>query len=495
MAKAKSDLVPATLRLKLRYPVLATAPADRKAAWAHLNDIFRCVSVGIQNGLADVLVHLRGTGYGELKRLPTPAEREAGADPSVHYTKDDLAKIPDLLSDSIKKTGVSEYVYAAVSHRLATSQFAGDKLRKLVRGEVAYPVVQHPAIEVRNRNWKVTVTEEKGKDDKTYVRPVVEVTSLRPGCGKVSLVCDSLHGRGAAGMQAILEQMAVLGYETASEETGWAKHALVIKPMGPDREWHLLLPYSAPRVPRVIDPNAAMAIHRGMANFLTAAIIRDGKVGYHYYRGGDIVAAKSEFLARGKHLRQDIAGRANGCRGRRSRYRGRAMLSDKQRRVIETAIWRAARWAQRLAEENGVGFIAIEDFGTIRADVATDQDRYLEPYIRRFPFFTLKTRVRDALTRRAGAEVTEVEAAYISQRCPACAHESPANVQRRPRARSSADIEAGSFKCEECGLPGDLDGIAALNMLGRMEHCPAGVRDALRRLAKIVTRERRKKAA
>lgn len=490
MSKPQADKAPATMRLRLRAPVLAVAPDDRKAAWAYLNDILRHVSVGIQNGLADVLVHLRATGQGGQKRLATPTEREAGVDPTVRYTKDDLSRIQQLLSEALQRAGVTEYVYSTVSSRLAAAEFTGSKLTRLIRGEIAYPVVRHPAIEIRSREWCVTVVEEKGKDGKTRVRPVVEIPALRKGCGKMTLVCDSLHGRGAAGMLEILEQLQVLGKQTSSEETGWAKHALILKPMGPEREWHLLLPYTAPRVVRDIDPDAVVAIHRGMANFLTAVVVRDGKVRAHYYSGSDIVAAKSQFLARGSAIRKAIAGKENACRGRKARYHAKDMLSDKQHRVVGTAIWRAARWAQRIVEENSVGVAVVENFGTIRSDVATDAGRYLEPYIRRFPFYTTKLRVKDALQRRAGTVVEEVKAEYISRTCPACGHESAGNIVRLPRVRSPRDVESGSFKCEACGLPGNLDFIAALNMLVRADKCPESVLEALRRFAKIMARER-----
>lgn len=458
----------AALRLRLRTPV----GAEGRPAWDELNRAQRAVSVGLQNGLADVLVHLRATGKGGQKRLATPAERKAGGvDPAIHYTKEELAQIGTILTDALRRTGLVEYVYASVAKRVASSEFAGEKLRRLVRGDVAYPVHKRPAIAVRSRNWKVTV--ETGTDDRKrrWAQATVELTSLWPKGGRVRLVSDRIYGRGLAGQLAVLRELEKLGYATAGG--GWAKGAVTIRPHqepGRPRRWYVILPYTPPAPEVDHDPEAVVAVNRGMANFLTVAVLAHGAVTFHYYRGGEIVAAKGQFLRRQRRILRDVSDMPKG-KGRRYRYRALARMESKHRRVVDTAIWRAARFVQRWAESVGACVVVVEDFASpVESDYVvqwSDQARRLRPYIRRFPFADLKARVIDALTRRAGTAVLEVPGAYVSRICPSCGHESAENVARLPRAPESGETEDGRFACEACGFDENLDAVACLNLMIR----------------------------
>lgn len=488
MKKRKSNHMFAAVKLRLHHP--AASGKSSKEAWDCLWGVNRDVSVAIQNAMADVLLYLR-----THRRFPTKEEREADTLPSDCVVSADLHEI---VQKALRASGTSEYIWSSVSRRLVESEFSGDKLRQVLRGEIAYPVVRRPSFSVRNRNWSIRfetkiIASENGEPRKVQ-NPVVSVTSLRPGDGKFEFECYGFKGRGAASQILILEELAALGFETASDETGWRKGAMSVRWLPKKRTWEIILPYERARVERESDPTSTVVVHRGIVNMVMVGVVSGDDVSCHAYQGGDVVHHKLTSAARAARLRRDVS-TMRGGRGHDRRWRALGAISDSEARYMDTACWRVARFVQDLVEKAGAGTVLIESFGDLKkTDVLDDQDRYLGLFVRKFPFAKLKLRIKDAVERRVGIKTVEIDAHYVSQKCPACDYTAEENIHRRPRAHGM-HVEGGSFRCGACGLVADLDHIAVYNMLLRWEDVPtktvAALKKHLARLAGILGRERK----
>lgn len=451
----------ACFRLELKRPLLE---GETKATpgWHLIKDSLRRVNQAIQRAVGDVVVHIRDIRIAGRTRFAVPAEKmneRLGIPlPPECYTEDDLKPIATTLNNALKNSGVSEYVYASIARKLLASEFSGARIKDLLRGDRTYPVIRNVGLMMRSRNWRLLV-ESRVANGKTYEDVVVEVGALKVKTGRVRLVCASLHGGHMARARNLLNNIAVLGWETHSEATGWSKGALTIRPVrrpGQLEKWEILIPYSAPRA-NTSKTETVLAVHRSVANMLTC-VTSAGDV-YHF-PGRDIVALKAQMYARRKPIQKELAANPKRGRGVRSHFRALARLQGAEHRATETHIWRAAKWVQIRAEEAGASRVIIDDFASFDPDQPGPP---FEPYVRTFPFAKLKLRIIDALTRRAGVTVEERPSKYISQRCPECAHVDAKSVVKVPTVRG-ADSEPGFFKCTKCGYRADVDKVAALNL-------------------------------
>lgn len=475
-----SDEAFAALGLELRRPVLE---GDEKAtrAWQEIRLCYRSVGQAVQRAIGEVILKVREMRASGRTRFAVPAERlneKMGVPlPTECYLKEDLDGISSAVNDSLRGSGVSEYVYASVARRLLTGEFAHSKLRSLLKGEVAYPVIHSPAIMMRARNWRLRC-DERVANGKIYLDIVVEISALRPGLGKMELGCYSLHGRHLAKVRPILKALQVM--ETATTGTadgsakGWSKGALSLRPVrrpGQPEKWQILLPYSAPRV-SVSGNTAVVAVHRSVVNMLSAAVLvgtgPDAKVQIYHYPGKTVVSLKNQMYQRRRMISQDLAAKPHAGRGKRHHYKALARLSDAEQRATKTELWRAARWVQGIAETAGASLLYIDDFTLFDPDQAGPP---WEPYVRRWPWAELKLKVIDALTRRAGIGVQEKHSHYISQRCPRCGNIDAANVKQMPVIKG-VYVEKGVFFCGKCRFETDLDSASAENLLFDWEISP-----------------------
>jgi hypothetical protein len=460
-----SDDAFACFRLELHRPVLEGDDKSTRA-WLEIRTVRRAIGQAVQRGIGDVVVHVRNLRAAGKTRFATPSEKgnaKLGIPLPVEcYADEDIKAIPTFLSNALKQTGVSEYVYSSLARKIANSEFASDKLKLLLHGEAAYPVLKNVAIMMRNRNWRL-YTEPRISGGKEYLDVVVEMSALRPGLGKMKLICQRLHGPKLARAKGLLAALEALGWNPGDPEkevSGWSKGALMLKPVqrpGQPLKWFILLPYVAPR--SVIDENkVTIAVHRSVTNMLTA-VTSDGDVSH--FPGHAVIKLKHQMHARRRLVAQDLAASPHRGRGVRHHYKALARLSDAERRATETNLWRAARWVQGIAESAGASLVILDDFTSFNPDRSGPP---WEPYVRTFPLADLKIKVIDALTRRAGIAVEERPSAYISQRCPMCATVDEKNVAKMPSIRGIV-VEKGWFKCINCKYAGDVDKVAALNLL------------------------------
>jgi Putative transposase DNA-binding domain len=458
----------ASFRLELRRPVLQGDEASTRA-WQEIHSVRRLVGQAVQRGIGDIVVHVRNLRAAGKTRFPNPSERansKLGIPLPVECYDQDMTSLQvlfkDYLEEALKQTGISEYVYSSVSRKIAASEFSGDKMRALLRGEASYPVLRNVAISMRNRNWRLYM-EPKIVEGKECLDIVVEISALRPHLGRMRLICQRLTGSRLGRAKALLSALEALGYKPNYAEKkagGWEKGALMLKPVqrpGQMLKWFIILPYVAPRSV-VGESKLTMAIHRSVTNMLTAATSK-GEV--NYFPGHDVVKLKHQMHARRRLLAQELASMPHRGRGTRHHHKALARLSDAERRATDTNLWRAARWVQNVVEASGASIVLLDDFTSFNPDLPGPP---FEAYVRTFPLSDLKLKVIDALTRRAGVTVEERSSVYISQRCPDCGTVSQRNVEKMPSVKGIV-IEKGWFKCIKCKFSGNIDKIAALNLL------------------------------
>lgn len=494
----------AALRLDLAHPSFLDRPEQTKnEAWAELRNLNETLSQSVQEGMGDVLIAVRDLRAAGRNRFMSKEEREgfkeSGVIPDGCYPDGLPQQFQTLLSRAMQRAGLSEYIYASVAKRLAQSEFSGGKqgkLAKLLRGQIAYPTVRNIGLMIRNRNWTLTsesvtrdVKDEQGRMvSRTYVNPVIEITSFKPGAGRVRLTCRGLHGAtGKASYMAkkdLLDKLMRLCQEDDGglSAKGWKKGTLTlrrVKKPGQSEEWQIILSYQSPLVTSLA-PGGVLAVHRGMANVLTAAYVNDQEVNFgHKFQGDFLINAKRQFSARrSRLLREGFAGgtRAAG----HANYGALKRLGDAEKRFVDTAIWEVAKFVRDVAEKGGVSTVIIEDFSNFLSDFTDDKKRYLQPYLRRWPFFAMCERIKDAVTRRLGLPIQVVSAEYISKKCPQCGHIADGNVVRLPKINVPAPkstggprttpegfstTQDGKFKCEKCEFSLGLDEVACANML------------------------------
>jgi hypothetical protein len=464
-----SDEAFAALALELRRPVLV-GDSTSSSAWKELRLTQRALGQAVQRAIGEVVLKVRDMRSAGHSRLAVPAERaneKLGIPlPPECYTGAEIASLGDAVTGSLRASALSEYVYSSVARKLLLGEFSQTKLRALLKGEIAYPVIRSPAIMMRARNWRLR-TEQRVANGKIYLDIEIEIAALRPGLGKMTLGCYSLHGRHLDKVKPVLAALQAMELATTGAADGpakgWSKGALSLRPVrrpGQPEKWQILLPYCAPRV-NVVGNAAVVAVHRSVVNMLSAAVLADGKVNVYHYPGKTVVALKNQMYMRRRMVSQDLAAKPHAGRGNRQHYKALARLADAERRATQTELWRAARWVQGIAEKAGAMTVYIDDFTGFDPDQPGPP---WEPYVRRWPWSELKLKIIDALTRRAGIAVAEKKSRYISQRCPRCGTVDAANIKQTPIVEGIY-VEKGVFFCRNCRFATDPDAVAAENLL------------------------------
>lgn len=456
-----SDEAFACIRLEVFRPEMVDRK-DSKEAWKELRWARNTVGQAVQLGMGDLILHVRNLRADGKVRFSTAAERlnlKMGIPlPTECYEDVDTKAIPSIFGNALKKSGLSEYVYASVARRIEMSELSGEKLRKILRGETTYPSMRRLGVMMRSRNWKLE-TSKRVKDGKEYTDVAVVIAALRPGLGKMRIVVKSLRGpklRRSGELLAKLEEL-----QFAASGNGWSKGALTINTLrrpGQMEKWVIQLPYSSPRLQGAVTEGPVIAVHRGVANMLTAAS-STGKISQ--FPGRDVISLKFQMHARRRAVSRDLNANPHKGRGVKVHFKALARLSNAEKRATETHLWRAARWVQTVAETAGARLVLLDDFGSFNPDKPGPP---FEAYVRTFPLAELKSKVIDAVTRRAGIPVQEVSSRYLSQKCPKCSHVAEKNVLKMPTIRG-IDVTNGTFLCTQCDFTADLDGSAVMNML------------------------------
>jgi len=471
------------------------------------------------------------------------------------YRAGEWLGVQDTIYYALRAQGVGSAIAASTSNKIAGSELSWSKLIRLINGGLKYPVLDRTFMIIPGSDWSlsfspverpVTKKDEHGnvmvdkRGKELYVRdaakkvmyaPVFDengdpvlapVINFRVGIDNLPLrlTCERFHGKGARSRNVILNHLAAMGASVgdvntdqkktrrkkpldadevaAIIKTGWHRGAITIRRVceraGAKTSWQAIIAYHSPRPDKNTETDAVVAVHRGIANFLTVAVLypnRDKPWFPHAFSGDGIVRSKVMFGAE-----RDRARRRGGGVGRRARNRLMAKVGDKERRLSSLHCWRAAAWLQRIIEEVNPKLVILDDFST---PIVSDSGESLPGMITRFPFAQLKLKVIDAITRRAGVEVIEVPSKYVSVQCPVCNNTDQGNIHKRAGVRciphlerddrnAGTFVESGEFHCTMCHTVGDLDRIAALNLLIRVGDPDGKLRKGLWRYYEQINR-------
>ena len=235
------------------------------------------------------------------------------------------------------------------------------------------------------------------------------------------------------------------------------------KGTGDKKTWQALVSrrFEAP----TIAEGRTMAVHRGVHNFLTAAINGDHReavtrcvaTGEDINRHKDIYAARRSEL--GRHLRPQELGRGAKGHGRRRRRECVDKLQDAESRWVKTKCQQIAAETVKLAKRYGVSRILVEEWGNPAA--GPGEKSHVEYFVARFPLAQLRDCLIWAATKQ-GLTVDLVDGSYESRDCPACGH----RHEDPPLGRDRSG-RLSVFQCSNCRLERNVDQIAAWNLLVR----------------------------
>jgi hypothetical protein len=468
----------AALRLKIYAVWEQQEDENWEKCWDQFNHAWRRYQQGVQKAMGDVLIHIRNLRASGKVRFATPEEKKKTRLPNDCYRPEDL-RLDKPFYNGVKDCGVHSMIYAQGSKVICDSEFQGEKLKSLLRGETSYPTLR-PPLYVHNCHYRIYFEEREGKDKegnpKTFEVPVVEINNLFSGGRPVAFEAWGLTGRGADGKNAILEALS-------QSKSGWKQRALSIHRVqrpGARPEWYLQIAYSSPRTLSKTKKSVAI-VHRGVVHPLNILVIdRDG-LKFHSYPGHRIVRFKRQMYARRRRLLQDIATCRGTGRGKAYTYRPMVKLGDKEKKFTQTEIWKMVREVRRVLDDNRPELVVLDNFSTQMPEFHKNGVKIV-PYVRKWPYAAFLAKCEDALRRRTevNPKVVKQPAPYISQTCPLCEHTAKENVLKLPSTNRPEENRDGQFSCIKCGHSQPLEATALCNLALGSESVPTWAKTAIK---------------
>lgn len=220
----------------------------------------------------------------------------------------------------------------------------------------------------------------------------------------------------------------------------------LINPKGDGITWLAIISYSYPKPP--VQTGGTVAVHRGIRAFATAVAVGECRT---LLEGDGIRRQKDKLSARRRSVlrhRKDLSPGARGHGENRRRECERRVEDAEARWVLSTCQQVAAK-VVAFALKHHAAEVVIEDYAKPYSD-----DRKTEAWVTRWPWAQLKGSIAWAC-KKNGLAVREVDASYITQRCPKCGNEEIGNADRR----------SFRFACLRCDFRHNIDAVAAMNML------------------------------
>lgn len=283
-------------------------------------------------------------------------------------------------------------------------------------------------------------------------------SSLEMDGDRVVLTVKLVGGRGSkpfrfavrAGRSSHWQRVRDLASGKEGLKRGEAKLSYSVR----EKKWHAFIAYSEPAPkPSKMSKNNVLVLHRGQHNLLV------GMTSTGHWKVIATGHKLREFKRRMKARREQVqsrgyAERGNGSRGhgRKRRYALPDRLSETERNYVHTLCQQIGARVVELATQYGCGRVAIEEYGGIKPD----SDRGKRMYLERFPNHELKQCIAWSL-KKAGIELVEYPAEYVSQICPACGDVARENADRRKQV----------FHCGSCKFERPLDFVSAIHALRR----------------------------
>ncbi|APU88923.1 transposase-like protein [Virus Rctr197k] len=244
-------------------------------------------------------------------------------------------------------------------------------------------------------------------------------------------------------------------------------------------KWQAFLSYHFPRPEK--RTGRVMAVHRGMKNFLVAAIPgdRDDAFTRVLEYGEAILEHKRAYQARRRQLGRHGRELGTGAKGhgRTRRYERITRIMDSEAMWVRTKCQQTAAATVKLALQRGVGTLLLEDWTTPKPKKKkkestdakpTPKPAPIEYLISSFPFATLRSSIEWA-AKKAGLTVRIVPSTHNVLDCPKCGthHEAAPLHNDRSGARRI-------WFCtrDDCRLERDVDLIVVWNMLRKVGELP-----------------------
>ena len=391
-------------------------------------DLSAAARAGIKVALSDERAYWTGrVGKGH---------EDGAMDPEKAVRLSELA-LPSVIEDYVATRAVKAYADAR------KHMGRGDKSLPSFKGGSPIPFRDG------DTSWSIE------RDDKGYVLSL----KLFPGRGPMTRFAVRVFGAsGHADVKRMIAGDAKLG------------DARVVR-NDRTRAWEARLCFQFQR-PEAVVGTEVLAVHRGMHNFLTI-VKTTGDV--WQLPGDGYLLQKRAFSARraqmASHIRKGELGHGARGHGIRRKFAALTRLDDAEARMIKSACQKAASYTERPGEQRGqrqgigvvdcalreprAAVVLIEDYSKLPPDDA----RFMPSW----PYAQLKGSVAWAC-QKAGLELREVPASFISQRCPACKWTDPSNV-RTVSARHGGTTVMFECTADGCGFRRHVDAIAALNML------------------------------
>jgi len=357
---------------------------------------------------------------------------------------------------------VTEYFTAETVDQIL-SRFAGEHLKDLLAGRASFPSWRRGcAFYVRSRACEV-------------LGPVREARLLFPLWG--------------AGRKATELRVAPCGREG---EIAWRRlvdgvrdgQGLKMGRVGIThderrRKWYVLVTWTE-TIEHKERAGQAAALNLGCNQFVVA-VAEDGSV--FRVDGTDILAKRRQWNARRASIQRNLATMGSGSKGRgvKRRMAPIARLDDAERRWMESKNRQIAASLRRWCIVHGVARLVREDLSGIRDAFdrknpdaeKSEAGLVVKRMIHSWPFFEFGQAVDRSLLK-ADVVVDVRVPDRTSQRCSACGHVSPENVQRVDGRVETRTIEGKTwerrervtkFCCVKCGVTRDGDENAAQNHL------------------------------
>ncbi len=269
------------------------------------------------------------------------------------------------------------------------------------------------------------------------------------------IVVRPYHTSGFAAIKRILQNPDSMGDLRLVRETHDGK-----------QKWQAFVAYSFEV--EEVSKGRTMALHRGVRNFLSVAISREGSQEAYttiLETGEDIRRYKDVYKARLRSLsshRRQLGTGAKG-HGHARHYERVTKLKGAEERWVRTKCQEVAAHAIRLGERRGVTRILIEDWTNPAKDGAPELGKHVEQIVRSFPLAQLREAILWA-AKKKGWEVEVVPSDYNSRTCPNC-------------GTVNEDVNGTTFRCSKCLLERSVDVIYVWNMLLR-DGKPSALPDA-----------------
>lgn len=262
------------------------------------------------------------------------------------------------------------------------------------------------------------------------------------------------------------------------EETGAVKLGKVgISYNERKRKWYALVSWTQYRAAPAQGEERHAAVNFG-CNVFMRALSEDGDE--WDCSGGDILVTRERYRARRRGIQLALRdlGRGSRGRGKARRYLPVTKLDDRESRWVETRIRQIAADLISWCVRHRVTDLHLEDLAGVRESFENSTEGEAPEQVKRLIHSWPYYQARLAIEREGsehGVRCHVKATAYVSQRCPSCAHTSAENVTTIDRGGDYRIIEGKVFKsvervtvfkCVECGLRGAGDTIACANHLG-----------------------------